>query len=141
MVTKTALVLDDRKENLDETKTELERKGYEVITAINLNEAKEKVLSAIKAGKVFDLIVSDYDLGRKIYQKRRMFDGYRFVLWCRQQGIKSEIILHSTAFEASRKIMRAIQQPIILSAQRKGITVQGKSVLLPSQRGKFQRRK
>ena len=136
MTEKKALVLDDRESHLKEIQEQLKAKGYSVTTAKTLKQAKEAAIQARAAGKEFSLIVSDFDLGGKLYLKHRWFDGYRFVKWCKAQGIKSEIIFHSTSFEPSRRIMRFLHGPIIRRAQKRGIAVQGKSKLMPSQRRK-----
>ncbi|MDO8625441.1 MAG: response regulator [Candidatus Diapherotrites archaeon] len=136
MTQKTALVLDDRETHLREVAKSLEKDGYAVTCTQTLATAKQKATEAKTAGNEFDLIVSDFDLGGKLHQKYRWFDGYRFVAWCKKNGLKSKIILHSTAFEPHKRIQQWLHRPIIARAQQKGITVQGKSVLMPSQRPK-----
>ncbi len=133
---KSALVLDDRKSHLLRIKKRLENEGYRVTAAANLKEAKNAVISAKKSGSDFDLIVSDFDLGTKLWQKHRWLDGYRFAVWCKNLGVKSRIVLHSTSFEPSRKMVAFLHRPIIRSAKSRGITVQGKSILMPSQHPK-----
>ncbi len=129
---KVALVLDDRQTHLDEVRQVLEVQGYQVNTVKSLREAKKAVLDSGGHGISYDLIVSDFDLGGKLYQKHRWFDGYRFVKWCKEQKLKSQIIFHSTAFEPNKKIIYFLHQPVIRGARKRGITVQGKSVLMPS---------
>jgi len=94
-VSKSALVVDDQVGTRRTLQTLLENEGYAVESAGSLSDAKRKVLSKVKRGG-YELIVSDYDLGDTIFEKYKMFDGYRFLRWCVDQDVKSKLILHST---------------------------------------------
>lgn len=73
-----ALVVEDGKKATIDLSNALTAKGFSVQIASCLAEAKQKVLEHYAAGKNFDLIVTDFDLAKKIWQKHRFADGYRF---------------------------------------------------------------
>ncbi len=127
---KTALVLDDSVDNTVLIKKELEEKGFKVETALTVKKAKEKVLAMQKQGHNFELIVADYDIRGNSLRLHDAVGGFRFALWCKRIGVKSRIVLHSTSFDASHKVLRAINWPIRKTAEKAGITVQGKNELL-----------
>ncbi len=99
---KTALVLDDRWEHAHIVRGKLEGQGYAVSTASSLREAVALAKKMHVKGNI-DLVVSDVDLANKWLPDlprrfRHMHDGYKFVLWCKEQGIGKDIVLHSTLF-------------------------------------------
>ena len=101
-INKFALVVDDRDSHLQIVCKAIVNKGYHIETATSYKEAKIRVIEKKPTGG-YDLIVSDYDLGSKIWLKYRMFHGFFFLFWCVRQGIKAEMILHSTAFEPNQR--------------------------------------
>ena len=129
---KLALVVDDRPSHLASISAVIQRQGYVVKTAMSLNEAKIAVEQQESKGG-FDLIVSDYDYGRTILQKHRMFDGFRFLRWCKLRGVGAEMVLHSTAFEPSNSIGNFFHRyvfGVIPRAEKMGILVRPKSDLI-----------
>ena len=101
---KYALVVEDRDTHLEIIKKVIEHQGYIVNTAMSLKAAKQKIIDMTASNERYELIVSDYDLGRKFWLKHRMFYGFFFLLWCIKRGISAKMILHSTAFEPECKI-------------------------------------
>ncbi len=127
MLQQVALVVDDRSGNRQKAEKKLRAEGFTVETAGSLAEAKRRVLARQSQGG-YARIVSDMDLGQGLLQKHRALDGYRFVVWCRKQGVTCPITLHSSAF--GRKIRSVLLWPIRKHAERLGITVQRKSHIM-----------
>ncbi|MDC0357349.1 hypothetical protein OAO01_00905 [Oligoflexia bacterium] len=129
---KTALILDDREETLNALQTTLSKQGYCVHAAASVSAAKQAVLTRQTIGG-YDLIVSDFSLGRKLYQKHKTFSGFRFVCWCRAIGVNAHIILHSTCFEPECKLALWLLHHVFRvtqTAQQLRIVMQPKSALL-----------
>lgn len=122
------MIVDDNKERLSQIKKVLGSRGYDAATASTLREAKNAVISSENRGEKTGLIITDLDLGRKIWNKRHFLDGFRFAMWCRKKGIKSKIILHSTAFES--RLLSFLFRPVIVGAKRNNIIVRKKADML-----------
>jgi len=129
-----ALVVDDRPENVKKARIWLKAEGFLAEAAGSLAEAKRRVLARQSQGG-YNRIISDMDLGQGILQKHRALDGYRFVVWCRKQGVTCPITLHSSAF--SRRIRSVLLWPIRKHAERLGIQVQAKSKIMAPPSRKF----
>ncbi|MCF7791631.1 MAG: hypothetical protein K9M56_06500 [Victivallales bacterium] len=129
---KSALVIDDKHDELNGVSKTVKSSGYHVETATSIKEAKLKVLEKETFGG-YELIVSDYDFGSKLWQKHHMFDGAIFLMWCIRNKIKAKMIMHSTVFEPHRKLWIFIHGKvlrIIPLLEKHGIVIQAKSKLL-----------
>lgn len=130
-----ALVLDDRQSHLAEIRAELEKMGYDVTITKSLAAAKQAVKDFAKIKQPISLIVSDSDLGNKLWQKHRVIHGFFFVRWCLKRGIDpAKIVYHSTSFEPTNRLAYWLHTPVRRAAAKRGVKVQGKSVLMPSYR-------
>ena len=124
-----ALILDDNPGARRAAREKLEAQGYRVDEAGSLAEAKACVVD----NSAYNLIVSDYDLGRSIFQKHHAFDGWLFLRWCRHQGIAAKIIFHSTVFEPQQNFWRWLHLKALgieRWAKANNVTVQPKTLLL-----------
>ena len=129
-----ALVVDNRDTHLELVRKTIEIQGYHVETAMSFKEAKLRVIERETTGG-YSLIVADYDLGRELWLKHRMFDGFFFLFWCIRRGINAEMILHSTAFEPNQRFRLFMHRKVfrvITLAETLGIHVQPTSELLNS---------
>lgn len=90
-----ALVLDDREKHQNLTRKYLEGLGFQVTVVSTLSEAQKAVQLP------FDLIVSDLDLGPRLWDKLHALDGVRFVRWLAKTNVATPVILHSTLFDGT----------------------------------------
>jgi CheY-like chemotaxis protein len=97
------LLVDDNLDWLSHLEKKHKSRGCSVDLETTLKGAKEKIMAAMEKGCEYDHIVTDLSLDTGLPGMLHWFDGLKLIKWCRQQGIDSEITLHSTAFREYRR--------------------------------------
>lgn len=85
------LIVDDKQSVREALKKQYERIGFEVTLASSVSEAK-RAMSSLS----FDIVLTDLFF-RQPKSPVSLPRGIFFCRWCRKNGFKGKIILHSTA--------------------------------------------
>lgn len=112
------LIVDDKSSLREQLKKEYEQKGFEVFTAASVGEAKRLIEK-----EHFDIILTDLYFRRPKSPIALPF-GIALCRYCRQRGIKSRLILHSTAF--THRWSRPFHLWVEWWANKRGIEVRKK---------------